>query len=751
MQNLYEITGYDKCYLWCGKADGPLKGVITTKRYPSSMTMDDIIGEYLIDSTYADDTYVGLENLLPPGNGWWGIVNNSGDSDNVLKLSWYDSGTYDTFYFTEVLTDDNYCISFNEFKTIWYERSGYNQSFHPTNFGADMFSDIGLWTQLDSYNRMLWNDEYGSNYIYYSDIVYPISNITGGSDDIYLYKRDNLSNNQLIRYKDIPNFALFNLKIEGLILHPTFYPTVNNIRLQYVMPNGNGYYDIISASEEIDTDNEIVDTYDNIYYIDLDGYSDKPETMNLTLRGLFYRRFSEDNSMNTPINVTFANGYTYPFYVTSETNDGGETVCSYRVILNSSWRSSSQPNPNSSLYEGVYESYSNYHSPNSEAIMYIYVKGYSTFTIYIRSNAETTWDYVMVSQLDKIISGSTSTGVNVKAHTSGNQQSGMAIGNYSKVVYDIPNDGYEHRIQIVYRKDSGIDRGEDRGYLLIQKSNPNAPASEYISNTINARCDNTEKFSLSQIGTVTAIDYSNLYFSKISTAPIEPIDYFGTISLDNYWIGTGESMSNNCLYFNNSSVRPQSNFVCNMLSLDGSQVIGSGTGTYFASTRSMEIAYTADLIGKDFYVKVPFFYNNFAHEICFRVRATDTGLNNICLNIGDCTLWLESGVGEEYRRMTLISEDNSSIYIYPKKDSYTNGSLVGGEYKSAFAHGWFNSSRVSYFKLIYETSSSYFDYSTDGEIYVGDVCSLIPPSCRIISDLWEYMDSTPRIHISKHE
>lgn len=750
MQNLYEITGYDKCYLWCGKADGPLKGVITTKRYPSSMTMDDIIGEYLIDSDNADDSYVGLENMLPPGDGWWEIVNNSGDSDNVLKLSWYDSGTYDTFYFTEVLTDDNYCLSFNEFKTIWYERSGYNQSFHPTNFGAEMFSDIGLWTQLDSYNRMLWNDEYGSNYIYYSDMVYPISNVTGGDAEIYIYKRDNLSNNQLIRYKDIPNFALFNLKIEGLILHPTFYPTVNDIRLVYAISASNETYNITSLSEEIDTDHEIVDTLDNIYYTDLDYYLDKPDTMYLTLRGLFYRRFSEDNSMNTPINVTFANGYTYPFDVTSETNDGGETVCSYRVILNSSWRSSSQSNPNSSLYEGVYESYSNYNIANREAIMYIYVKGYSTFTIYIRSNAESTYDYVMVSQLDTIISDSTSTGVNVKAHTSGNQQPGTAIGNYSKVVYDIPNDGYEHRIQIVYRKDGSQNSGSDRGYLLIQKSNPIPPASEYISNTISARCDNTENFSLSQIGTVTAIDYSNLYFSEISAPPTL---YFGTISLSNYWIGTGESMSNNCLYFNNSSVRPQTDFNCNMLSLDGSQVIGSGNGTYFASTRSMTISYESNLIGKEFYVKVPFFYNNSELQICFRVRATETELINVCRNIGDCTLWLETGV-PEYRQMSLVSE-NISIYIYPMEGSYTNGRLVSGssnaKYQSAFAHGWFDSSPVSYFKLRYETSNFYFDYSTDGEIYVGDVCSLIPPSCRIISELWEYMDSTPRIFVSKYE
>lgn len=749
MQNLYEITGYDKCYLWCGKADGPLKGVITTKRYPSSMTMDDIIGEYLIDSDQADDSYVGLENLLPPGDGWWEIVNNSGDGDNVLKLSWYDSGTYDTFYFTEVLTDDNYCLSFDAFKTIWYERSGYNQSFHPTNFGADMFSDIGLWTQLDSYNRMLWNDEYGSNYIYYSDMVYPISNITGGSDDIYLYKRDNLSKNQLIRYKDIPNFALFNLKIEGLILHPTFYPTENNIRLQYVMPNGNGYYDIISASEEIDTDHEIVDTYDNIYYTDLDYSSDKnkPESMRLSLIGNFYRRFSEDNVMNTPINVTFANGYTYPFVVVSEMFDTEETVGSYRVILNGEWRSStSKPNPNSSLYEGVYESYSNYHSPNSEAIMYIYVKGYSTFTIYIRSYAESSWDYVMVSQLDELIDGSTSTGVNVKAHTSGNQQSGTAIGNYSKVVYDIPNDGYEHRIMIVYRKDSGVDTGDDRGYLLIQKSNPNVSSSnDNIINTINARCDNTEKFSLSQIGTVTAIDYSNLCFSySESSGPSTPSERYGTIRLSDYWIGLGASTAYK-IYLNDYSIAPDSNFTCTFLSPKG-EVIGSSTGKYYSSSHTMDVAYTDRQVGEDFYVRVLFYRYGDPLYICFKVRASEYGFTNICYTIGDCTVWLQN---THDQRIDITNNTSATTSIYPVMGDFTGGKVIDGYLYDTFAHGCFNSNSTSYYTIRYE-SEAFPGYSTDGEIYNGDIVSLISPECRDISDLWDYMQGDPRIWVSGH-
>jgi hypothetical protein len=757
MQNLYEITGYDKCYLWSRRvASNETLGIITTKKVPSQITLSDIIGEYIIDGVGVDN-YVGLDNMRDVDReGWVSILNTS--SEDELRLMWRDQDNYgntgvESFYFVGEIIDDDYCLTFNEFKNIWYSKSGYNQSFHPTNFGADMFSDIGLWTQLDSYNRMLWNDEYGSNYIYYSDMVYPISNVTGGDDEIYIYKRDNLSKNQLIRYKDIPNFALFNLKIEGLILHPTFYPNANRIRLQYVMPNGNGYYDIISTSEEIDTDHEIVDTYDNIYYTDLDYSSDKnkPESMYLTLIGNFYRRFSEDNSMNTPINVTFANGYTYPFDVTSETHDDGETVGSYRVILNGEWRSSSQPNPNSSLYEGVYESYSNYHSPNREAIMYIYVKGYSTFTIYIRSYAETTYDYVMVSQLDTIISGSTSTGVNVKAHTCGLQLYGTTIANYLKVVYDIPNDGYEHRIQIVYRKNSGVDAGDDRGYLLIQKSNPNAPASEYISNTISARCDNTENFSLSQIGTVTAIDYSNLYFSEISSAPSGRLGY---IYPKNYWIATATNTpntSNNYIFFNDSSIKPDSDFTCAIISLYGQILKSNVSGTFSGSGSNAVITIAIDSSMYSYgecYVRVPYKRNGAIQYICFRVNIRDIDFDNICNNVGDCTLWLQNA--SDYR-IYMNNSTSSSIAMYPVHGDYTTGGrLVGGYLYDTFAHCHFNSTATSYYQLRYEYESG-TGYSTESEIYLDDMVSLISPECMFLSDIWDYMQGEPTIWVSKHE
>ena len=56
----------------------------------------------------------------------------------------------------------------------------------------------------------------------------------------------------------------------------------------------------------------------------------------------------------------------------------------------------------------------------------------------------------------------------VKAHTSGKQNSGTAIGSYTKVEYS-GIDGKEHYICIAYRKDGSVNSGDDRGYVLVEK------------------------------------------------------------------------------------------------------------------------------------------------------------------------------------------------------------------------------------------------------------------------------------------
>ena len=149
----------------------------------------------------------------------------------------------------------------------------------------------------------------------------------------------------------------------------------------------------------------------------------------------------------------------------------GESTGSYTVVLNSQWqKSTSVANPDSSTYDGVYESNSNYNVNSTAAIMYIDISGMTSFKMYIRSYAESNFDYVMVSQLDQTINNSTSYSNTtlVKAHTRGNQQSGTAISNYTLVEFT-GIDGGSHRITVVYRKDGSTHSGNGRGYVLIPK------------------------------------------------------------------------------------------------------------------------------------------------------------------------------------------------------------------------------------------------------------------------------------------
>lgn len=142
---------------------------------------------------------------------------------------------------------------------------------------------------------------------------------------------------------------------------------------------------------------------------------------------------------------------------------GGVSVI---VNLNSQWANSTKSSI--SGYK-CFQSSSNYNVNSGVAIMTITIKGLTEFTCYIRSYAESNYDYVMIGQLDQAITGSTSTS-SVKAHTCGNQQSGTALSNYTAVTYS-GIDGGEHTITVVYRKDSSVNINDDRGYLVIPDEN----------------------------------------------------------------------------------------------------------------------------------------------------------------------------------------------------------------------------------------------------------------------------------------
>jgi hypothetical protein len=141
----------------------------------------------------------------------------------------------------------------------------------------------------------------------------------------------------------------------------------------------------------------------------------------------------------------------------------------YTIDLNNQWQlSTTISNPDSATYDGVYESFSNKGVNSSAALMYIDIVGYETFKFYVRSYGESSCDYVVVSNLDCTLTNNTTSGTNVKMTTSNKQNSGTAISNYQLVEFTGIDEG-EHRITVMYRKDSSVASGNDRGYVIIPK------------------------------------------------------------------------------------------------------------------------------------------------------------------------------------------------------------------------------------------------------------------------------------------
>ena len=202
-------------------------------------------------------------------------------------------------------------------------------------------------------------------------------------------------------------------------------------------------------------------TYTTIHYMAVtNGTTIFGNVSNVSVNGSVQSATFPANTSNSPVERPIS--YTFLGQTATTTiTQAAKPNASYTVNLNGSWeKTTAVSNPDSSLYDGVYRSYSNKGVNNSNAVMYIDINGYDEFTIYIRSYAETSYDYTTASVLD---------GTSVKTSTSGKQTSGTAISNYTKVTYTGIGGG-SHRITVTYRKDSSQHSGDDRGYLLIPKN-----------------------------------------------------------------------------------------------------------------------------------------------------------------------------------------------------------------------------------------------------------------------------------------
>ena len=170
--------------------------------------------------------------------------------------------------------------------------------------------------------------------------------------------------------------------------------------------------------------------------------------------------------------------FLYPTYSQSgdvkwhEFDDSNEQkTVTVNLSEHGSWTTYSE-NPDSTLYN-AYMSNSSKGNANAYDLMVISIPtGFTDFTIRIRSYAETTYDYTIAGNIDAAIPNSNTVSDNlIKSTTSGNQKAGTAIGDYTIVEYTNIDSTKEHTIWVMYRKDGSTDSGDDRGYVLIPKSN----------------------------------------------------------------------------------------------------------------------------------------------------------------------------------------------------------------------------------------------------------------------------------------
>jgi hypothetical protein len=119
-------------YLWTKLEHNATKGIVTCKRKPSEITLDDIIGFYLVDCDGSiGQEYIGIENIRDKEReGWVSNISSSSNYD-TLELVWEEDGEsgIDTFGFVSELTDvdiddgssnnlEDYCFNFSNSGTI---------------------------------------------------------------------------------------------------------------------------------------------------------------------------------------------------------------------------------------------------------------------------------------------------------------------------------------------------------------------------------------------------------------------------------------------------------------------------------------------------------------------------------------------------------------------------------------------------------------------------------------------------------
>lgn len=100
-----------------------------------------------------------------------------------------------------------------------------------------------------------------------------------------------------------------------------------------------------------------------------------------------------------------------------------------------------------------------YHVNSGKSTCTVTVQGYSTVTVYLRSYAESPFDYAEVGPLDgKVARDSTSNVLSTKG-----RQNNTTYRSYTFAI----SDAGTHTFQVLYSKDSSGDSNDDRGYFYV--------------------------------------------------------------------------------------------------------------------------------------------------------------------------------------------------------------------------------------------------------------------------------------------
>ena len=146
----------------------------------------------------------------------------------------------------------------------------------------------------------------------------------------------------------------------------------------------------------------------------------------------------------------------------------------FTVDLNSQWQDSTSYGSLSSdtANYDFYESFRNYKVDSGKATMFITINGYASFTFKVRNYSESSFDYVVVNNLDDTTVPSWQPSVGSGTASSGKVYYTNKGKSSNTTWYDVTFNGLdrgEHIITVTYGKDSSFSNGDDRGYVAIPK------------------------------------------------------------------------------------------------------------------------------------------------------------------------------------------------------------------------------------------------------------------------------------------